>query len=62
MVLWAYPPTPKQLTVTISVMITGVSLIAYGAHLSMVNIAPQQARTKARSQFVRDRLRKMLDD
>ncbi|XVE61430.1 hypothetical protein DITRI_Ditri06bG0039400 [Diplodiscus trichospermus] len=62
MVLWPYPPTPKQLALTISFCLTGASLIATGAYLSLVNVAPQQERAKARSQYVKDRLRKMLDD
>ncbi|XWS59435.1 hypothetical protein CRYUN_Cryun08bG0121600 [Craigia yunnanensis] len=62
MVLWSYPPTAKQLAVTISFSLIGASLIAAGAYLSLVNVAPQQERAKARSQYVKDRLRKMLDD
>ncbi|CAK9159871.1 unnamed protein product, partial [Ilex paraguariensis] len=62
MVLWAYPPTPKQLAVTVGFVIAGVTCFAVGAHLSFANIAPQQARTKARDDFVKDRLRKLLDD
>ncbi|KAB2006851.1 hypothetical protein ERO13_D11G337600v2 [Gossypium hirsutum] len=62
MVLWSYPPTAKQLTVTIGFCLTGASFIAAGAYLSFVNIGPQQERVKARSQYVKDRLRKMLDD
>ncbi|GKV38879.1 hypothetical protein SLEP1_g46738 [Rubroshorea leprosula] len=62
MVLWSYPPTPRQLAVTIGCVVTGASLIATGAYLSLANIAPQQARAKARSQYIKNRLRKMLDD
>ncbi|KAG8479830.1 hypothetical protein CXB51_029522 [Gossypium anomalum] len=62
MVLWSYPPTAKQLAVTIGFCLTGASFIAAGACLSFVNIGPQQERAKARSQYVKDRLRKMLDD
>ncbi|EOY08381.1 PREDICTED: uncharacterized protein LOC18598326 [Theobroma cacao] len=62
MVLWSYPPTVKQLAVTIGFCLTGTSLMAVGAYLSLVNIAPQQERAQARSQYVKDRLRKMLDD
>lgn len=40
----------------------GVTMIAVGAYLSFANVAPQQARAKARSDFVRQRLRKFLDD
>ncbi|OMO82423.1 hypothetical protein CCACVL1_11954 [Corchorus capsularis] len=62
MVFWSYPPTAKQLALTIGFCLTGVSLIAAGAYLSFENIAPQQECAKARSQYVKDRLRKMLDD
>ncbi|XP_050230231.1 uncharacterized protein LOC126679279 [Mercurialis annua] len=62
MVLWSYPPTKNQLAVTVAMVITGASLIAYGAHLSLVNVAPQQARTQARKDYVKQRLRRMLDD
>ncbi|XP_031380865.1 uncharacterized protein LOC116195695 [Punica granatum] len=62
MVFFSYPPTRKQLAVTVGVFATGVSLIAVGIHLSFANIGPQQARTKARSDFVKARLRKFLDD
>ncbi|MBA0654916.1 hypothetical protein Goklo_021817, partial [Gossypium klotzschianum] len=48
--------------VTIGICLTGASFIAAGAYLSFVNIGPQQERVKARSQYVKDRLRKMLDD
>ncbi|MBA0861041.1 hypothetical protein Goshw_023823 [Gossypium schwendimanii] len=47
MVLWSYPPTAKQLAVTIGFCLTGASFIAAGAYLSFVNIGPQQERVKA---------------
>lgn len=62
MVWWSYPPTRKQLAITIGLFMTGASLSAAGAYLSLVNIAPQQARAKARSDFLKHRLRKLLDD
>ncbi|KAL5742129.1 hypothetical protein ACOSP7_028861 [Xanthoceras sorbifolium] len=62
MVQWSYPPTPKQLAITIGFFISGASLFAAGAYLSLVNIAPQQARAKARKDFLKHRLRKLLDD
>ncbi|PIA28151.1 hypothetical protein AQUCO_07200059v1 [Aquilegia coerulea] len=52
------PWTPKGLTLTLGLFITGISLFGIGAHLSYVNIAPQQARTKARNDFVREQLKK----
>ncbi|KAI5674399.1 hypothetical protein M9H77_14763 [Catharanthus roseus] len=62
MVLWSYPPTSKQLIVTVCGLITGAALFAVGAHLSFTNIAPQQARAQARKDFVKARLRKLLED
>ncbi|MQL81881.1 hypothetical protein Taro_014353 [Colocasia esculenta] len=56
--VWSFPPTRKQLAVTAAWFLSGVALFAAGAHLSYVNVAPQQARTKARDDFVRDYLRK----
>ncbi|KAF8113941.1 hypothetical protein N665_0043s0016 [Sinapis alba] len=36
---------------------SGAALFAVGIHLSYLNVAPQQARTKARNDFVKERLR-----
>ena len=54
----SYPSTPKKLAMTVGCFIAGVALFAVGVHISYVNIAPQQARTKARNDFVKERLRK----
>ncbi|KAI6688084.1 hypothetical protein NL676_024912 [Syzygium grande] len=55
--------TWRQLAVTIDVLAAAdASLIAAGIHLSYANVASQQARAKARSDFVKSRLRKLLDD
>lgn len=62
MVLWSYPPTRRQLALTAGVFVTSVSLFAVGAYLSLANIGPQQARAKARSELIKNKLRKMLDD
>ncbi|XP_024960917.1 uncharacterized protein LOC112501504 isoform X3 [Cynara cardunculus var. scolymus] len=62
MVFWSYPPTPKQLAGSAIVFVTGAALFTAGAYLSFANIAPQQARAKARSDYVRARLRKLLQD
>ncbi|KAK2985402.1 hypothetical protein RJ640_014145 [Escallonia rubra] len=62
MVLWSYPPTPKQLAVTVSCFAAGAALFAVGVHLSFANIAPQQARTKARNDALKAHLRKLLED
>ena len=47
--------TPKKLAQTVVFFLAGASLFAVGVHLSYVNIAPQQARTKARNDFVKER-------
>ncbi|CAN6987691.1 unnamed protein product, partial [Brassica rapa subsp. trilocularis] len=39
------------------VFASGAALFAAGIHLSYLNVAPQQARTKARNDFVKERLR-----
>nr|GLL22542.1 hypothetical protein DM860_011616 [Ipomoea trifida] len=52
------PSTPAKLAVTVVSFLGSVAMFAYGVHLSYVNIAPQQARTKARNDFVKDRIRK----
>ncbi|XP_028796949.1 uncharacterized protein LOC114752367 [Neltuma alba] len=62
MVLWSYPPTARQLAITAGAFITGASLFAVGAYLSVVNIGPQQARAKARSELIKKHLLKMFDD
>ncbi|PWA87059.1 hypothetical protein CTI12_AA135420 [Artemisia annua] len=61
-VFWSYPPTRKQLTGSLIVFFTGVSLFTAGAYLSFLNIAPQQARAKARSDYVKARLRKLVQE
>ncbi|KAM7469176.1 hypothetical protein LguiA_035609 [Lonicera macranthoides] len=53
-----FPSTPKKLAMTLACFLGGASLFAVGVHLSYVNVAPQQARTKARNEFVKERLRK----
>ncbi|EOY12171.1 Uncharacterized protein TCM_030749 [Theobroma cacao] len=53
-----YPSTPKKLAITVGCFLAGAGLFAIGTHLSYVYIAPQQARTKARDEFVKERLRK----
>lgn len=62
MVFFSYPPTRKQLAVTFGLFATGASLIAFGIHHSYDNIAAQQAQVKARSDYIRARLRKFIDD
>ncbi|KNA20227.1 hypothetical protein SOVF_053780 [Spinacia oleracea] len=60
--LWAYPPTRRQMAATAVGVGFGLTLIAVGAYFSFANIDRQQARTKARSDYVKQRLRKFLDD
>jgi hypothetical protein len=56
--MMCFPSTPKKLAMTVACFVSGAALFAVGVHLSYANIAPQQARTKARNDFVKDRLRK----
>ncbi|XP_010918400.2 uncharacterized protein [Elaeis guineensis] len=58
---WCSPSGPKQAATTVICFLTGVALFVTGAHLSYVHIAPQQARTRARDEFVREFLRKKYD-
>ncbi|KAJ0045481.1 hypothetical protein Pint_03993 [Pistacia integerrima] len=53
-----FPSTPGKLAMNVGCFIAGGALFAVGMHLSYANIAPQQARIKARNDFVKDRLRK----
>lgn len=53
-----FEATPKKLAATAALFLTGGALFGYGLHLWYVNAAPQQARIKARNDFVRERLRK----
>ena len=53
-----FPSTPKKLLMTVACFVFGATLFAVGVHFSYVNIAPQQARAKARNDFVKERLRK----
>ncbi|KAF6169273.1 hypothetical protein GIB67_013703 [Kingdonia uniflora] len=47
--------------ITIGCFITGSSLFGIGAYLSFVNIAPQQARAKARTDYIKQLLQNKLD-
>ncbi|CAI0391445.1 unnamed protein product [Linum tenue] len=62
MAVWSYPPTRKQVVATVLLFAAGASLFGYGAYLSLANVEPQRARAKARSEFVRERLRKVIGD
>ena len=53
-----FPSTPKKLLMTVACFVFGAALFAASVHLSYINIAPQQARTKAWNDFVKERLRK----
>lgn len=48
---------PKRIALAAFLLSAGVGCTAAGIHLSYKNIAPQQERTKKRSDFVRERLR-----
>ncbi|KMZ64840.1 hypothetical protein ZOSMA_34G01200 [Zostera marina] len=56
--IWRYPPTPKQMVTTALCFLTSAAIFSYGAHLSYANVAPQQARIKARSDLLREHLRR----
>jgi hypothetical protein len=60
--MWSYPPTVRQIAVTGGVFVVGASLFGAGAYLSYVNVAPQQARAKERSEAMRNYLRKRIGD
>ncbi|XLT42551.1 hypothetical protein HN873_035155 [Arachis hypogaea] len=53
-----FPSTPKKLAMTIACFLSGAAILSFGAHLSYVNVAPQQARTKARNDFVKATLKR----
>ncbi|CAH1444331.1 unnamed protein product [Lactuca virosa] len=53
-----FPSTPNKLWMTVGLFLGGSSLFGVGLYLSYVHIAPQQARIKARNDYVRDRLKK----
>ncbi|EPS74093.1 hypothetical protein M569_00665, partial [Genlisea aurea] len=52
----------KQLAISFCGVITGIVCTAVGAHFSFANVAPQQARHQARREFLKARLRKIIDD
>lgn len=43
---------------SIACFLSGAAILAVGVHLSYVNVAPQQARTKSRNDFVKEVLKK----
>ncbi|CAN4103961.1 unnamed protein product [Withania somnifera] len=53
-----YPSSPSKFASTLACFFGGASPFAFGIQYSYINIAPQQARTKARNDFVKDRSRK----
>ncbi|KAI0500517.1 hypothetical protein KFK09_018731 [Dendrobium nobile] len=62
MMAWNYPATRKQVLTTGFFFVAGVVMMAIGGHLSFVNIAPQQARAKARRDFVVEYLKRKFPD
>ncbi|CAE6175117.1 unnamed protein product [Arabidopsis arenosa] len=54
---FCYPSSPRKLAMTVACFASGAALFAIGIHFSYLNVAPQQARTKARNDFVKERLR-----
>lgn len=57
-----YPATGRQMAASGAFFVVGVSLVGIGTYLSFVNIAPQQARMKARSEALKNYIRKRLGD
>ncbi|PKI50512.1 hypothetical protein CRG98_029117 [Punica granatum] len=57
-----YPSTPKKLAMTVGFFFAGAGLFGYGLHLWYVNAAPQRARIQARSEFVKEKLRRKYGD
>ncbi|KAL8462356.1 hypothetical protein ACS0TY_032607 [Phlomoides rotata] len=53
-----FEATPKKIAALAALFVAGGSLFGFGLHMAYVNVAPQQARIKARNDFVRERLRK----
>ncbi|KAG7617446.1 hypothetical protein ISN45_At04g028100 [Arabidopsis thaliana x Arabidopsis arenosa] len=54
---FCYPSSQRKLAMTVAFFASGAALFAIGIHFSYLNVAPQQARTKARNDFVKERLR-----
>ncbi|MBA0625444.1 hypothetical protein Godav_010640, partial [Gossypium davidsonii] len=52
--VFCFPSTPKKLAMTVGCFIAGAGLFVVGTYLSYVNVAPQQARIKARNDFVKE--------
>ncbi|XWS57508.1 hypothetical protein CRYUN_Cryun09bG0180200 [Craigia yunnanensis] len=53
--VFCFPSTPKKLAMTVGCFLAGADLYTIGTYLSYVYIALQQARTKARDDFVKER-------
>ena len=53
-----FPSTRKKLAMSIGCFLAAAATLAYGVQLSYVNVAPQQARIKARNDFVKEVLNK----
>ncbi|KAL2323042.1 hypothetical protein Fmac_027421 [Flemingia macrophylla] len=62
MVVWAWPPTARQMAVSGGVFVFGASLFGIGAYFSYANVAPQQELQKARKEILRDYLKKRFGD
>uniref|UniRef100_A0A7N0TIV8 Uncharacterized protein n=1 Tax=Kalanchoe fedtschenkoi TaxID=63787 RepID=A0A7N0TIV8_KALFE len=52
-----YPSTPAKKASTLALFVTGAGLFYIGLHYSHVNVAPLQAKTKARNDYVKERLK-----
>ncbi|KAK1261992.1 hypothetical protein QJS04_geneDACA019515 [Acorus gramineus] len=51
-------PFPRDLVWSACMFATGLTFFSVGAYLSYINIAPQQARAKARSDMLREYIRR----
>ncbi|CAI0559989.1 unnamed protein product [Linum tenue] len=52
-----FPFSAKKLGVTVALFVGAAVIMGYAAHLSYVNVAPQQARTTDRDELVKERMR-----
>lgn len=52
-----YPSTPWKMAKTVALFVTGAGLFAVGLYYSHVNVAPLQAKVKARNDYVKQRLK-----
>ncbi|CAM8985549.1 unnamed protein product [Rhodiola kirilowii] len=54
--------TKRELIKSGVLFVIGVGLVSYGGYMSMVHIGPSQERLRVRSEYVRKRIKEMVDD